>query len=204
MLRHLNLNQTEAPDLSEGVGHVVELRLHRAAVAVAALEGLEHGGDGERQQQEPDDDGDLRRFLQHFDEVPASQMHHVEVAVDGQRDEEGDAGPAVEEQHEEHGLAHGAVRAAPHVVAVVVGFDGEAGHQQEVCNHDVEEEDAFVLPELEPRDETDDLHEERKLRCSSSRFILNIYRICGRLFTHHDTIKYKRQEFSIDKLMHVL
>lgn len=87
--------------LSECVCHIVEIRLHLSAVTVAALEGLHHGGDGEGQQEEPDHDGDLRSLLQHFDEVPPPEMDHVEVAVEGQRDEKADAGPSVEEQHEE-------------------------------------------------------------------------------------------------------
>ncbi|TNN53486.1 hypothetical protein EYF80_036328 [Liparis tanakae] len=80
-------------------------------------------------------------------------MHHVEVAVQGEGDEEGDAGAAVEEQHEEHRLAQHFVGAAPLAVVVVVGLGRETGHQQEVSNHDVEQEDAFVLPELEPEGE---------------------------------------------------
>lgn len=136
--------------LSQGVRHVVEHGLDLAAVAVAALEGLQHGGDGEGQQQEPDDDGDLRRFLQDFDKVPPPEVHHVEIAIDGQHHQEGDAGPSVEEQHEVHGLAEHRVGAASLVVLVVVDLDREAGHQQEVSNHDVEQEDAFVPPELVP------------------------------------------------------
>lgn len=127
--------------------------LDLAPVAVAALEGLDHHGDGEGQQEQPDDDGDLRGFLQHFDKIPPPEMHHVEVAVQGEGDEEGDAGAAVEEQHEEHRLAQHFVGAAPLAVVVVVGLGRETGHQQEVSNHDVEQEDAFVLPELEPEGE---------------------------------------------------
>lgn len=126
------------------------------AVAVAALESGDHSGDGEGQQEEPDDDGDLRRFLQHFDKVPPPEVHHVEVAVDGQSDEEGDAGSPIEEQHEEHRLADSGVTAAPLSVKVVVSLDGEAGHQQEVSDHNVEQENAFVLPELEPEEEVTD------------------------------------------------
>lgn len=139
--------------LSQGVRHVVILGLEEAAVTVAALEGLQHGGDGEGQQEQPDDDGDLRTFLQDFDKVPPPQMHHVEVAIDGQHDEEGDARPSVEEEHEVHGLADHLVGAASLVVLVMVDLDWEAGHQQEVRNHDIEQEDAFVLPELEPKRE---------------------------------------------------
>lgn len=119
-------------------------------MAVAALEGLEHGGDGEGQQQEPDDDGDVGGLLEDLDKVPPAQVHHVEVAVDGQHNEESDAGATVEKEHEEHGLAGHVIVAAPQLVAVVVGFEGQAGHQQKVSNHDVKEEDALVLPELEP------------------------------------------------------
>ena len=77
-------------------------------------------------------------------------MHHIEVAVDGQRSEEGDARPAVDEEHEEHGLAVGLVFAAPEAVLVVEGLDGQAHHEQEVSHHNVEEEHAVGLPELEP------------------------------------------------------
>lgn len=140
----------EATHLSERVRHVVQVGLHLPAVAVAALEGLDHGWGGEGQQQEPDDDGDLWGLFQDLDKVPPAQVHHVEVAVNGQHDEEGDARAPVEEEHEEHGLAGHIVIAAPQLVAVVVGFEGKAGHQQEVGHHDVEEEDALVPPELEP------------------------------------------------------
>lgn len=128
----------------------MQVGLHLPAVAVAALEGLDHGGRGQGQQQEPNDDGDLRGLLQDLHKVPPAQVHHVEVAVDGKHDEEGDAGATVEEEHKEHGLAGHVIGAAPQLVAVVVGFEGQAGHQQEVGHHDVKEEDALVLPELEP------------------------------------------------------
>lgn len=122
-------------------------------MAVAALKACHHGGDGEGQQQNPDEDGDLRGFLQNSDKVPPPKMHHIEVAVEGQGDEEGDAGSSVEEQHEEHRLALPVFLAAPESVLVVVRFGREADHQQEIRHHDVEEEDAFVLPELEPKEE---------------------------------------------------
>lgn len=121
------------------------------AVTVAALEGLQHGGDGEGQQEKPDDDGDLRRFLQDFDKIPSPKMHHIEIAVDGQHDKEGNASASVEEQHEEQGLADWRAVAASLVVLVVVDLSRKAGHQQEISNHDIEEEDAFVFPELEPK-----------------------------------------------------
>lgn len=76
-------------------------RLHLSSVAVAALERRHHGGDGEGQQQDPDDDGDLGRLLQVLDNVPSAEVDHVEVPVQGQGDEESDAGSSVEEQHEE-------------------------------------------------------------------------------------------------------
>lgn len=142
--------EEEATHLSECVSDVMQVGLHLPAVAVAALEGLDHGGRGQGQQQEPNDDGDLRGLLQDLDKVPPAQVHHVEVAVDGKHDEEGDAGATVEEEHEEHGLAGHVIVAAPQLVAVVVGFEGQAGHQQEVGHHDVKEEDALVLPELKP------------------------------------------------------
>lgn len=122
-------------------------------MAVAALEGFHHGGDGEGQQEEPDEDGDLRRFLQYLDEVPPPEMHHVEVAIDGEGDEEGDTGSSVEEQHEEHDFAEDRVLAAPQSVLVVVDLGRKTDHQQEVRNHNIEQEDTFVLPELEPKEE---------------------------------------------------
>lgn len=132
------------------------LRLHFTAVAVAALEGVDHRRDGERQQEEPDDDGDLRRLLHRLHKIAPPEMDHVEVAVDGQRDEEGDAGSSVEEEHEEQRLAHQVLLAAPLALLVVVGLGGKTDHQQEVSHHDVEQEDASVLPELEPEEEVDD------------------------------------------------
>lgn len=80
-------------------------------------------------------------------------MHHIEVAIDGQGDEEGNTGSSVEEQHEEHRLADHIVLAAPQLVAVMVGLGRKTGHQQEVRNHNIEQEDTFVLPELEPKEE---------------------------------------------------
>lgn len=142
--------------LSEGVCHIVKISLNLPAVAVTALKGPHHSGDGEGQQEKPDDDGDLRRFLHDFDKVPPPKMHHIEVAIDGQGDEEGNTGPSVEKQHEEHRLTGHAVVAAPQLVMVVVGLGRETGHQQEISNHDIEQEDTFVLPELEPKEEVID------------------------------------------------
>ena len=81
-------------------------------------------------------------------------MDHLEVAVEGQDGQEGDAGSSVEEQHEEHGLAHGPVAAAPHTMLVVVGLEWKAYNEQEISHHDVEEEDTVGPPELEPEQET--------------------------------------------------
>lgn len=64
-------------------------------MAVAALKGLEHGGNGERQQKQPNEDGDLGRFLQGFQEILPAWVNHVEVAIDGGHSQEGDAGPPV-------------------------------------------------------------------------------------------------------------
>lgn len=99
-------------------------------MAVTALKGLHHSGDGEGQQEKPDDDGDLRRFLQHFDKVPSSKMYHIEVAIDGQGDEEGNTGSSVEKQHEEHRLTHHVILAAPQAIVVMVGLERKTGHQQ--------------------------------------------------------------------------
>lgn len=127
--------------------------LNCAAVAVTALKGFHHSGDCEGQQEKPDDDRDLRRFLEDFDEISPAKMYHIEVAIDGQCDEEGNTGTSVEEQHEEHHLTHTIILTAPHMVMVMVGLGRKTSHQQEISNHDIEQEDTFVLPELEPEDE---------------------------------------------------
>lgn len=88
--------------------------------------------------------------MEELDAVPFAQVHHIEVAVDGQRGEEGDARPTVEEEHEEHGLALALVVAAADAVLVAVGLGWQADHQQKVSHHNVEEEHAVGLPELEP------------------------------------------------------
>lgn len=139
--------------LSEGVCYIMVISLNFAAVAVTALKGLHHSGDGEGQQKKPDEDRDLRRFLQNFDKVPPSKMDHVEVAINGQGDKEGNAGSSIEKQHEEHRLTHHIIRAVPLVVTVVVGLGRKTGHQQEISNHNIEQEDGFILPELEPIEE---------------------------------------------------
>lgn len=120
-------------------------------VAVAAVKVLEHGRHGERQQQQPDEDGDVRRLLERLQQVLAAGMHHVEVAIDGGDGEEGDAGAAVEEEHEEHGLAHRVVFAPPLARDEVVRLDGQAEEQQDVCQHQVEQEDVVGvgLPEFQ-------------------------------------------------------
>lgn len=120
-------------------------------VAVTAFKVLEHGGHGERQQEQPDEDGDLRRLLERLQQVLAAGVHHVEVAVDGGDGEEGDAGAAVEEEHEEHGLAHRVVFAPPLALDEVVRLDGQAEEQQDVGQHQVEQEDVVGvgLPEFQ-------------------------------------------------------
>lgn len=120
-------------------------------MAVAALKCVDHGGDGEGQQEEPYDQGDLRRLLKHPDAVFPSGMDDAEVAVERQGDEEGDAGSSVEEQHEEHGLTDRIVVVVPQVVLIVMDLKGKTGHQQEISHHYVEQEDTVVLPESEPK-----------------------------------------------------
>ncbi len=127
-------------------------------MTVAAFKGAHHSGDGEGQQEKPDDDGDLWSFFQHFDKIPPAKMHHIKVAIDRQGDEEGDTGTSVEKQHEEHRLAHHIILAAPQVVTVMEGLGRETGHQQEISNHDVKQEDTFVLPEFKPKEEEIDKH----------------------------------------------
>lgn len=99
-------------------------------MAVTALKGRHHGGGGEGQQEKPDDDGDLRRFLQYFDKVPPSEMYHIEVAINGQGDKEGNTGSSVEKQHEEHCLTHHVIIAAPQAMIVMVGLERKTDYQQ--------------------------------------------------------------------------
>ena len=119
-------------------------------MAVAAFKGVQHGGDGEGQQKQPDDDGDVRRLFEGLEEVLPAGPDHVEVAVDGDDSEEGDAGPAVQEHHEEHGLAGGVQDASPLPHQEVVSLEGQAEEQQDVGQHHVKQEDvvAVCLPKL--------------------------------------------------------
>lgn len=64
-------------------------------VAVAAVKVLEHGGNGEWQKKQPDEDRDMRRFLESFQEVLSTRMHHVKISIDGSDRQEGDAGAPV-------------------------------------------------------------------------------------------------------------
>lgn len=64
-------------------------------VAVAALKVLEHGGNGERQEKQPDEDRDLWRLLESSQEILSTGMHHVEVSINGSHRQEGDAGASV-------------------------------------------------------------------------------------------------------------
>ena len=77
-------------------------------------------------------------------------MNHIEVSVDGERDEEGDAGPSVETQQEVHRLTHFFNWAASLAMAVMVSLGRKTDHQQEVREHNIEREDTFVPPELVP------------------------------------------------------
>lgn len=129
----------------------MEISLDITSVAVAALEGGDHSGDGEGKQQQPDHDGDLRTFLHHFDKIPPSEMNHIEVAVEGQGDEEADTSSSVEKQHGDQRFTHWIIQAAPQALLVMVGFERKTGHQQEISNHNIEQEDTFVLPKLEPK-----------------------------------------------------
>lgn len=108
-------------------------------MAVAAFKGFEHGGNGEWQKQQPDDEGDLRRFLQSFQEILPPGMHHVEVSIDGSDRQEGDAGASVQKQHEEHGFAHGVRVASPLSFDEVVRLYGQTEEQQNVRQHQVEQ-----------------------------------------------------------------
>lgn len=158
----------------------MRVRLHFSAVAVAALKGLDHGGDGEGKQQEPDENRNLGRFLQHFDTVSPSKMDHVEVAIEGEDDEEGYTGSSVEKQHEKHRFTNHIVTAAPQVVLIMVDLERKAGHQQKISNHNVEQEDAFVLPELEPEDEdVEDGQVERQTQRKFSYHHIGEDLVCG-------------------------
>lgn len=117
-------------------------------MAVAALKGCDHCRSGEGKQEDPDDDRNLRRFLKHVDKISPSKMDHIEVAIEGHCDEEGDAGSSIEKQHEEHNLTKHSVLTAPQVVLVMMDLERKAAHQQEISNHNIEQEDRFVLPEL--------------------------------------------------------
>lgn len=120
-------------------------------VAVAAVKVLQHGGDGEGQEKQPYDDRDLRRFLDGFEEILPPGMHHVEIPIYGGDGQEGDAGPSVQKQHEEHRLAHHVVGAPSLSLDVVVSFDRQTEEQEDVCQHQVEQEDIVGVgfPELE-------------------------------------------------------
>ena len=124
-------------------------------VAVAALEAVQHGGDGEGEQQQPDDDGDVRGLLEGLEEVLPARPDHVEVAVDGDDSEEGDAGPAVQEHHEEHGLAGDVLTTSSRPAQEVVCLEREAEEKQDVGQDHVEEADvvAVCLPKLQLEDE---------------------------------------------------
>lgn len=120
-------------------------------MAVATLEVLEHRGNGERQKKDPDDDGDMRRFLQSLQEVLAPRVDDVKIPVDGSHGQEGDAGSPVEEQHEEHGFAEHVVAAPPFSFYEVVGLYGQTEEQQNVRQHQVEQENVVAVgfPELQ-------------------------------------------------------
>lgn len=64
-------------------------------MTVAAVKVLEHGGNGEGQKKQPDEDGDMRRFLERFQEILSTRMHHVKISIDGRDRQEGDAGAPV-------------------------------------------------------------------------------------------------------------
>jgi len=134
-------------------------------VAVAAFKVLEHGGDGERQQEQPDEDRDMRRLLERSQEILATGVHHVEIPVDGGHRQEGDAGAAVQKQHEEHRFANRVIVASPLPMNVVVGLEGQTEDQQDVGQHQVEQEDVVGVgfPELQLEDEeVEDRHVQRQ------------------------------------------
>lgn len=82
-------------------------------------------------------------------------MHHVKIPVDGGDGQEGDAGPPVEKQHEEHGFAHCVVSTPPLSLDEVVCLDGQTEEQENVRQHQVEQEDVVGvgLPKLQLENE---------------------------------------------------
>lgn len=81
-------------------------------------------------------------------------MDDAEVAVQGQNDEEADAGPSIEEEHEVHQTANGIILTVPQIVLIVVNFNRNTDHHQKISNHNVEEEHTVILPEFVPEEET--------------------------------------------------
>ena len=151
--------------LNQGVFRLITLVMVILAQAVAAVEVLQHGGDCERQKQQPDDDRDLRRLLESSEEILSTGVHHVKIPVDGSHREEGDAGPSVQKQHEEHCFAHCVIRTPPLTHDEVVRLDGQTEEQEDVSQHQVEKEDIVGVgfPELQHEyEEVDDGYVQRQ------------------------------------------
>lgn len=124
-------------------------------VAVATFKCLQHRGDCEWQEKQPDNYGDLRRLLEGLEKVLPAGVDHVEVSVDGGDSEEGNTGPTVQEQHEEHGLTDHVLVTSPIPMKEVVCLEGQAEEQEDVGQNQVEEKDvvAVRLPEFQFEDE---------------------------------------------------
>lgn len=146
----------EEHGLSQTVHHILDQRVVFSAVlvrlvAVAALEVLEHCWNRQGQEHDPDDDGDLGGLFQRFEQILATGMDHVEIPVYGRHGQEGNAGPSVEKKHEQHRFAHRVLRASPLSSDVVVCLYGQTEEQQDICQHQVEQENIIgvCFPKLE-------------------------------------------------------
>lgn len=120
-------------------------------MAVAAFKVSHQRGNDEKHKHYPNDDRDVRRFLESLQEVFPARVHHVEISVDRGHGEEEDAGAAVQKQHEEHRFADVIVFAPPLSINEVMGLDWQAEKQQNVRQHQVEKKNVVAVgfPELE-------------------------------------------------------
>lgn len=130
-------------------------------VTVAAVKVFEHGGDGERQQEQPYEDRDVRGLLESPEKIFPTRVDHVKVPIDGRHRQESDAGSSVQKQHEEHSFANRVILAPPLAFDEVVGLNGQAEEQENVCQHQVEQEDVVGVgfPKLQLE------YEEMEDRC---------------------------------------
>lgn len=130
-------------------------------MAVAAFEGLQHCGNGERQKKQPNENGDLRRFLESFQEILSTRMYHIEISINGSHRQEGNAGSSVQKQHEEHSFAYCVICTPPLPLDEVVCLYGQTEEQENVRQHKVEKKDVVGVgfPEFQLE------YEEMEDRC---------------------------------------